>query len=93
MTKWRNYNKVNQNEVKLENMVEAFLKTSERKSPKKKRRQWNRSGESVERGIGTKSYFILSLPDNVLDPQTQIMDEDEPSFSEMKNPIIDETNS
>ena len=26
-------------------------------------------------------------------PQTQIMDEDEPNFSEMENPIIDETNT
>ena len=33
-----------------------------------------------ERGIGTKSYFIPSLSDNVLAPQTQIMDEDEPKF-------------
>ena len=72
-------------------MVEVFLKISERKSPKKKRIQWNRYGESVERGIGTISYFIPSLPDNVLAPETQIIDEDEPSFSEMKNPIIDET--
>ena len=36
-----------------------------------------------ERGIGTKSYFILSLSDNVLAPQTQIMVEDERNFSEM----------
>ena len=36
-----------------------------------------------ERGIGTKSYFIPSLSDNVLAPQTQIMVEDEPNFSEM----------
>ena len=94
MTKWcRNYNKVNKNEVKLENVVEAFLKTSERKTQRKKRRQWNRYGQSVERGIGTKSYFAPSLPDNVLAPQTQIMDEDEPNFSEMKNPIIAETNT
>ena len=42
-----------------------------------------------ERRIGTKSYFIPSLFDNVLAPQTQIMDEDEPNFSEMENPIID----
>ena len=35
-----------------------------------------------ERGIGTKSYFIPSLPDNVLTPQ---------NFSE--NLIIDETNT
>ena len=35
-----------------------------------------------ERGIGTKSYFIPSLPDNVLTPQ---------NFSE--NLIIDETNA
>ena len=46
-----------------------------------------------ERRIGTKSYFIPSLPDNVLAPQTQIMDEDEPNFSEIENPIIDETNT
>ena len=46
-----------------------------------------------ERGIGTKSYFITSLPDNILAPQTQIMDEDEPKFSEMENLIIDETNT
>ena len=46
-----------------------------------------------EWGIGTKLYFIPSFPDNVLAPQTQIMDEEEPSFSEMKNPIIDETNT
>ena len=46
-----------------------------------------------ERGISTKSYFISSLPDNVLAPQTQIMDEDEPNFSEIENPIIDETNT
>ena len=26
-------------------------------------------------------------------PQTQIMDKDEPNFSEMENPIIDETNT
>ena len=42
-----------------------------------------------DRGIGTKSYFITSLPDNILAPQTQIMDEDEPKFSEMENLIID----
>ena len=46
-----------------------------------------------ERGIGTKSYFIPSLSDNVLAPQTQIMDEDEPNFSEMENPIIDKANN
>ena len=46
-----------------------------------------------ERGIGTKSYFISSLPDNVLAPQTQIMDDDAPNFSEMENPIIHETNT
>ena len=46
-----------------------------------------------ERGIGTKSYFIPSLPENVLVPQAQIMDEDEPNFSEMKNPITDEANT
>ena len=46
-----------------------------------------------ERGIGSKSYFIPSLPDNVLAPQTRIMDEDEPNFSEMENRIIDETNT
>ena len=46
-----------------------------------------------ERGIGTKSYFIPSLPDNVLAPQTQIMDEDEPNFSEMENPIIANANN
>ena len=46
-----------------------------------------------ERGIGTKSYFIPSLSDNVLAPQTQIMNEDEPSFSEMENPIIDKANN
>ena len=44
-----------------------------------------------EQGIGTKSYFIPSLPENALVPQTQIMDEDEPNLSEMENPIIDET--
>ena len=44
-----------------------------------------------ERGIGTKSYFIPSPPENVLVPQTQIMDEDEPNLSEMENSIIDET--
>ena len=26
-------------------------------------------------------------------PQTQIIDEDEPNFSEMENPIIDQTNT
>ena len=46
-----------------------------------------------ERGICTKSYFIPSLLNNVLAPQTQIMDEDEPNFSEMQNPIIDEANT
>ena len=46
-----------------------------------------------ERGIGTKSYFITSLPDNILAPQTQIMDKDEPNFSEMENLIIDEKNT
>ena len=46
-----------------------------------------------ERGICTKSYFIPSLSDNVLAPQTQIMDEDEPNFSEMENPIIDKLNN
>ena len=46
-----------------------------------------------DRGIGTKSYFITSLPDNILAPQTQVMDEDEPKFSEMENLIIDETNT
>ena len=46
-----------------------------------------------DRGIGTKSYFITSLPDNILAPQTQIMDEDELNFSEMENLIIDETNT
>ena len=46
-----------------------------------------------ERGIGTKSYFIPSLSDNILAPQTQIMDEDEPNFSEMENPIIDKENN
>ena len=45
-----------------------------------------------KRGIVTKSSFIPSLPDNVRTPQTQIMDEDEPNFSEMENPII-ETNA
>ena len=34
-----------------------------------------------ERGMSTKSYFIPSLSDNVLAPQTQIMDEDELEFS------------
>ena len=38
-----------------------------------------------ERGIGAKSYFIPSLPDNVLAPQTQIMHENEPKFTEMEN--------
>ena len=42
-----------------------------------------------QRGIATKSYFIPSL---VLALQTHIMDEDEPSFSEMQNPINDKTN-
>ena len=46
-----------------------------------------------KRGIVTKSSFIPSLPDNVMTPQTQIMDEDEPNFSEMENLIIDETNT
>ena len=46
-----------------------------------------------KRGIGTKSYFIPSLSDNVLSPQTQITDEDEPNFSEKENPIIDKTNN
>ena len=46
-----------------------------------------------KRGIVTKSNFIPSLSDNVMAPQTQIMDEDEPNFSEMENPIIDETNT
>ena len=46
-----------------------------------------------ERGIGTKSYFIPSVSDNVLVPQTQIMDEAEPNFSEMENPIIDKANN
>ena len=46
-----------------------------------------------ERGIGTKSYFIPSFSDNVLAPQTQIMDEDEPNFSEMKNAIIDKASN
>ena len=36
--------------------------------------------ELEERGIGTKSYFIPSLSDIGLAPQTQIMDEDKPSF-------------
>ena len=43
--------------------------------------------------ISTKSYFILSLSDNVLAPQTQIMDADEPNFSEMENLIIDKANN
>ena len=38
---------------------------------------WNRL---EERGIGTKSNFIISLPDTVLATQTQIMDEDVSSF-------------
>ena len=46
-----------------------------------------------EQGIGTKSYFIPSLSDNLLVPQTQIIDEDEPNFSEMENPIIDKANN
>ena len=46
-----------------------------------------------ERGISTKLYFIPSLLNNVLAPQTQIMDEDEPNFSEMQNTIIDEANT
>ena len=46
-----------------------------------------------ERGICTKSYFIPSFPNNVLAPQMQIMDEDEPNFSEMQNPITDEANT
>ena len=45
-----------------------------------------------ERGIGTKSYFIASLSDNVLDLQSQIMDDNESNFSEMKNSIIDKNN-
>ena len=44
-----------------------------------------------EQGIGTKSYFIPSLSDNILPPRRQIMDENEPNFSEMENPIIGET--
>ena len=46
-----------------------------------------------ERVIGAKSYFIPSLPGNVLALQTQLMHENEPNFSEMENPIIDETNT
>ena len=46
-----------------------------------------------ERGISTKLYFIPSLLNNVLAPQTQIMDEDEPNFSEMQNTIIYEANT
>ena len=46
-----------------------------------------------EQRIGTKLYFIPSLPDNFLAPQTHIMDEDGSNFSEMENPIIDETNA
>ena len=46
-----------------------------------------------ERGIGIKRYFISSLPVNALAPQMQIMDEDEPNFSEMEDPVIDETNT
>ena len=46
-----------------------------------------------KRGIDTKSYLIPSLLDNVLAPQTQNMDEDELNFSEMENPITDETNT
>ena len=46
-----------------------------------------------ERAIGTKSYFIPSLPDKILASQTQVIDEDQPNFSEMENPIIDETNT
>ena len=46
-----------------------------------------------EQGISTKSYLFPSLPDNVLAPQTQVMDEDEPNFSEMENAIIDEINT
>ena len=34
-----------------------------------------------ERGMSTKSYFNPSLSDNVLAPQTQIMDEDALEFS------------
>ena len=43
-------------------------------------------------GICTKSYFILPLSD-VLAPQAQFFDQDEPNFSEMENPIIDEINT
>ena len=43
--------------------------------------------------MGNRSYFFPSLPDNILAPQTQIIDEDEPNFSEMENPIIDQTNT
>ena len=46
-----------------------------------------------ERGICIKPYFISSLPVNALAPQMQIMDEDEPNFSEMEDPVIDETNT
>ena len=46
-----------------------------------------------ERGIGIKPYFISSLPVNALALQMQIMDEDEPNFSEMEDPVIDETNT
>ena len=46
-----------------------------------------------EQGISTKSYLLPSLPDNVLAPQTLVMDENEPNFSEMENAIIDEINT
>ena len=46
-----------------------------------------------EWGICTKSYFILPLSDNALTPQAQLLDQDEPNFSEMENPIIDEINT
>ena len=51
------------------------------------------SNYGLERGIGTKPCFIPSLPDNILAPQTQIMNNDETNFSEMENSIIDETNT
>ena len=46
-----------------------------------------------ERGIASKPYFIPCLSGNLLAPQTQVMDEDEPNFSEMENLIIDKTNN
>ena len=43
-----------------------------------------------KQGIGTKSYFITSIPETTLVPQ--IIDQDETSFSEIETPVIAETN-